>query len=445
MAVGTGLGRWGVAAAAAVLLAGCSALTPGSNTAQNGANEPARAVSTVLPTEPVTIRLAFTDGPEMVEQLVAAFEAKHPQVTIEPQYTEFSDYTKSIKLTMTSDSPPDIAQYSVAMKDLIGTGHILGLDAYRDAYGWTEKFPPNGLNQLTSDETGKVAGTGSLYGVPAGLSLTGVFYNKQLAAQAGITAPPRTLAEFEQALAKARDAGLTPLAVGALDSGALHLWAALLNVMMPTQEYRDWVNGQPNGSLTGPAALAATEKVAEWARNGYVAESANGTGQAQSTAAFASGDSVFLMNGNWAAAQIAAALGEGAGFFLMPGQTPDQPATGSGFSVSYTISQASQHPDVAAAFLDFLASPEAAAIESAGGFLPPNVDAAPAQTGVQADLHAAYARVIEADGLNVYPDFAAPAAYDRMASGLQALIAGEGDPQAFLTQVQEIRDDYHAK
>ena len=101
MAVGTGLGRWGVAAVAAVLMAGCSALTPGSNSAQNGANEPARAVSTVLPNEPVTIRLAFTDGPEMVEQLVAAFEAKHPQVTIEPQYTEFSDYTKSIKLTMT--------------------------------------------------------------------------------------------------------------------------------------------------------------------------------------------------------------------------------------------------------------------------------------------------------------------------------------------------------
>ena len=68
MAVRAGLGRWGMAAAAAVLLAGCSALTPGSNSAQNGADEPARAVSTVLPNEPVTIRLAFTDGPEMVER-----------------------------------------------------------------------------------------------------------------------------------------------------------------------------------------------------------------------------------------------------------------------------------------------------------------------------------------------------------------------------------------
>ena len=38
--------------------------------------------------------------------------------------------------------------------------------------------------------------------------------------------------------------GLAPLEVGALDSAGLHLWAALLNVVMPQDDYRDWVNRQ---------------------------------------------------------------------------------------------------------------------------------------------------------------------------------------------------------
>jgi ABC-type glycerol-3-phosphate transport system substrate-binding protein len=424
-------------------LAGCGALTPGSDEEKRDTSP--TSVSTELPDEEVTLDLAFTDGPEMVEALVAAFEDEHPQITINPQYTQFSDYVKNIKLTMTSDTAPDIAQYNVAMKDLIGAGEILELDEYSEAYDWPNAFPEISLTQLTSEPNGKTYGTGNLYGVPAGLSLTGIFYNKDLAEQAGIDGPPATLEEFEADLQAAKDAGLAPLEVGALDSAGLHLWAALLNVLMPQDDYRDWVNGQPGGDLTGPDAVAATEKLVEWAQKGYIAEGANGTGQADATAAFAQGKAVYLMNGNWAAAQVDDELGEDAGFFLFPGPTADGPATGSGFSVSYSVSARTDQPDAAAAFLDFLASDEAAAIESEGGFLPPNIEAAPEQTGVRADLYAAFQRVIEADGLNLYPDFAAPAAYDEQVSGIQKLIAGQGDVEEFLASVQATRDEYHGE
>jgi ABC-type glycerol-3-phosphate transport system substrate-binding protein len=432
----------GLATAFVLATTGCS-LTPGSD--GGGKDTAPDAVSTKLSDAKVTLQLAFTDGPEMVDALIAAFEDEYPQVTVKPLYTQFSDYVKNLKLMMTSDTAPDIAQYNVAMKDLIGAGHILDLDKYSDAYDWPSQFPKISLTQLTSEPDGKTYGSGNLYGVPAGLSLTGVFYNKKLAQQAGITTTPTTLAEFEADLKKAKDAGLAPLEVGALDSAGLHLWAALLNVMMPQGNYRDWVNGQKGGSITGAEALAATQKVADWAKAGYIAPGANGTSQADATASFAKGKAVFLMNGNWAAAQVSDELGDDAGFFLMPGVTADQPATGSGFSVSYSVSAETDHPDAAAAFLNFLASPEAAKIESDGGFLPPNIGAAPTQTGVRADLYGAFQKVIEADGLNLYPDFAAPAAYDEQVSGLQRIIAGKGDPQDFLDQIQETRDKYHGE
>jgi raffinose/stachyose/melibiose transport system substrate-binding protein len=430
-------------AALSLAVAGCGGLTPDSDD-EKKATEPT-SVSTELSKDEVTLDVAFTDGPDMVEALVAAFEAEYPQVTVNPQYTQFSDYSKNIKLTMTSDTAPDIAQYNVAMKDLIGADEILELDKYSEAYGWTEKFPEISLNQLTSEPNGKTFGSGHLYGVPAGLSLTGVFYNKALAEQAGIDGPPATLEEFSADLQAAKDAGLAPLSVGALDSAGLHLWAALLNVMMPQEDYLDWVNGQPGGDLTGPDAVAATQTLVDWSESGYFAPGANGTGQADATAAFAQGKSVFLMNGNWAAAQVSDELGDDAGFFSMPGTSEDAAATGSGFSVSYSVSARTDVPDAAAAFLDFLSSDEAAVIESEGGFLPPNIEAAPEQTGVRADLYAAFQGVVEANGLNLYPDFAAPSAYDQEVAGIQKLIAGEGDVAEFLDEIQATRDEYHGQ
>src|SRR5690625_270245 len=333
-----------------ILAAFVAACAPGgSANDEDDDSQPEGPVSTQLPDEDITLTLAFTDGPEMVEELTAAFEEEYPQVTIEEQYTQFSDYVQSLRLNMTSDSAPDIAQYAVVMKELVANGEIMDLGGYRDAYGWDEKFPTVSMDQLTSDESGKVYGTGNLYGVPAGLSLTGLYYNKELAEQAGITEPPTTLDELEQALAQAQDAGLTPISVGALDTGGIHLWAALINTVMPVENYRDWVNGVEGGTMTGDDAVAATARFTDWADAGDFNEGANGTGQEDTTTEFINGESVFLINGNWAAGQIAEEMGENAGFFLMPGQDDSAEPIGSGLSVAYTTPSPTPHPDTAAA------------------------------------------------------------------------------------------------
>ncbi|MBB4932380.1 raffinose/stachyose/melibiose transport system substrate-binding protein [Lipingzhangella halophila] len=440
------IGRPAAVGVAVCALVGCEALVPGGGGNNGGSGpDPDREVSTELPDEEVTLRLAFTDGPEMVEALADAFEEKHPQVTIEPEHTEFSDYETNLKLMMTSDSPPDIAQYNVQTKDLIGSGHILDLDPYYEAYNWSETFPENTLEPLRLEENGKVHGSGYLYGAPVGMSLSGIFYNKELAEEAGIDAPPGTLEEFERALEQAQDADLNPLHVGALDSGGVHLWTELLNSTMPPEEYQDWVNGVEGGSLTGDQALAATETMVDWAERGYINESASGLGQADSTAEFASGESVFLINGNWAAGQVDSEMGDNAGFFLLPGVEEDKEPVASGLSVSYNISAQTEHPDVAAAFLDFLGSPEAAEISSEGGFEPPNAEIAPEPSGVLSDVHDGYSAIIEEGTLNLYPDYSAPASYNEMVSGVQGLLAGDTEPADYLRNLQQVRDEYQSE
>ena len=61
------------------------------------------------------------------------------------------------------------------------------------------------------DDGGHRGATVRLYAAGLNYSMTGVFYNKELAAQIGMTEPPKTLAEFEALLQKAKDVGLQPI------------------------------------------------------------------------------------------------------------------------------------------------------------------------------------------------------------------------------------------
>lgn len=431
-----------VAVVAVVSLAACSGgLVPGGSSSKGSQDS---SVSTKVPKGKVTLRLAYTDLPPMIKELAAAYHKKHPNVTIKPQYTQFTDYVKSAKLSLSSDNPPDIAQFNPgAMQSSVAAGTLRPLDAYSDAYGWQKEMPKAPLDQLTIDKTGKVFGKGSLYAVPAGLSLVGVYYNKKLARQAGITSPPTTLAEFEKDLGKAKAAGQTPLMMGGLDYGALHLWAELLNVQMPAKDYRTWVFGHPGGTIKTPGAEKAATMMRQWTSKGYINKSANGTSETDSAAKFTQGKATFTVNGNWSAGDIAKGLGKDVGFFTMPAVQAGGNATGSGSSYSYAISDKSKHADVAANFLDFMTSSEAAAIEAKAGALPINAKATPKQEGVLGDITTGYQKVAEDNGYQPFPDFAAPAMLDKLTSGLQNVTGGRTSSSAYLDSLQGTWTSYH--
>lgn len=426
----------------ALIVVGC---TPGTANPTTSATTTTAGggISTAVPTDPVTLTLAFIDNPDMTDALADAFQAKYPQVTIETQFTQFADYVKSLRLSMSSDSAPDIAQYNPALKDLSAAGLVVDLTGYEEEYGWDAKFPKSALDQLRVDDTGKILGTGSLVAVPGGLSLVGLYYNKSLMQEAGINAPPTTVDELTADLAKAKAADITGLALGGLDYGSLHAWAGLMNSMANTSDWRDWINGTAGANIVTPDAIAATTVFAEWTKNGYAPDSANGTTEADSATAFAKGDGLFLVDGNWDAAAIGKTMGDNVGFTVFPPAAAGNKTVGTGFSVSYMLSSKGKHQAAAAAFLDFLSSPEAAVIESNGGFLPPNAKAAPPATGVQADLQAANEKVVSDDGLMAFPDFAAPAMIDSLTSGLQQVTAGRMEPKAFLESLQKVWTAYH--
>ena len=429
----------GLVAAVALALAGCATLGSGSTERDDAPQE----ISTDIPEEDITLRLAFTDDPP-TDALIEGFQEKHPNVTIEAEQTDFGNYVTSITRSMSSDDAPDIAQYNPgAMRSLVPAGHVMDLTDYSELYGWEEEFPPATLDQLRSDDEAKQFGTGGLYAAPGALSVVGVFYNKEILADAGVDSPPGTLDEFTDALAAVESNGEDPLSVGGLEVGAFHLWNTVLNSVGDTQSYLDWVYGVPDSTIETDAAREATDIVAEWAEAGYITDSANATSDADALANFTAGDAAFHITGNWAAAAVQEEMGDDAGFFILPGTSADAQPVASGSSVAYSISSQSEHPDVAAAFLDYLSSPEAAVIQVDSGFMPVSSDAEIATDGLLGEIATEFTPVAEHSNIVPFPDFAAPGMVDRLTAGQQGIISDQMTTDEYLAMLQEAWVAHH--
>ena len=149
--------------------------------------------------------------------------------------------------------------------------HVLkNLDGYYNTFGWS-KFPASDLEQLRVAPSGSPQGVGPLWAMGINYSMTGVFYNKALAAKIGITSPPATLAQLDADLAKAKTAGVLP--VEQFDSAGNGGLIFPLQYLMAdytiaasgsVQPINAWVLDQPHATVVTKANLQAVEHLDQW-------------------------------------------------------------------------------------------------------------------------------------------------------------------------------------
>jgi ABC-type glycerol-3-phosphate transport system substrate-binding protein len=222
----------------ALALTGCA---PGGS-ASNAAGSDEKP-SLDLGADEITISLISTpESGASTKATIAAFEKEYPNVTVEYQQTNYDDYNKSVNLELSSDSAPDIALLN-SVNNTVKNGLVLDLDPYADLYDWTEKYPANQLNQWRVGENGSTLGDGALYAAPAGFSEVGLYYNKAIAAELGVTAPT-TLAQLEEQLGAAAVAGFTPLQLGNAEGHASFVVQSIGQSIDGPGEYADWSFGK---------------------------------------------------------------------------------------------------------------------------------------------------------------------------------------------------------
>jgi raffinose/stachyose/melibiose transport system substrate-binding protein len=394
-------------------------------------------------TASVVLKATFETGFDLPFKLSEEFTKQFPNVTWDISQDQFANLITSTPLVLASDNPPDLLRLPT-MVSFAKDGLLLNLDPYSTAFGWNN-WPVPQLNENRIDADG-VRGSGTLYAMGLNYSLTGVFYNKKLAAQIGMTEPPKTVAEFEDLLAKAKAAGLQPIMEWGSAKSGMGLAFPLQQLMAaygPVEPINDWIYGKAGATIDTPTNLTAAQHLEQWIKAGYFPKDINAIEYTDAAARFGKGEGVFTFNGDWQNAGYDTDLPGNVGFFLMPPAEAGGGYAGMSAPLTFGIAAKAKNPDCAAFFLNWVATNDAARqIDvSVGGSNPggpsdatmPNVTAG----SVTAETLAA-GPVMGADGGAM--DFIANATSSIFAQGwtpeLQKMVGGQQDAAGLLKAVQ---------
>jgi raffinose/stachyose/melibiose transport system substrate-binding protein len=354
----TGAGRRGpsrplVAAAAAALA--LAALVVASVVPATAATSTAAAKPT-CGTAPVTMEAYVETGFPVPIELTKEFTRQYPNVKWHIRQDQFAVITQNAPLVLSGPNPPDIMrlpQVSGLVKD-----HLLkNLDGYFKAFGW-KSFPAASLAQVRMPASGRPRGTGSLWAYGLNYSLTGVFYNKTLAAKVGMTKVPQTLAELDALLAKAKSAGVTPIVQfnGGATGGLLFPLQQLMAAYGPTAPINNWIFQKPGANIDTPSNRAAAAHLQRWIKAGYFNDDANATDYPTMMSKFQHGEGLLMFDGDWESGNLDKLMPGKVGFFLMPTRKAGGKRTAMSAPLTYGIAAKAKHADCAAFFFNWLAT-----------------------------------------------------------------------------------------
>lgn len=340
------LRRVGIAAAAAataaLVISGCAGTPSGEQTAE-------------LSDEPVTIGITWWGGDARAEQTQAAideFEKEHPNITVEPQYADWSGYWDQLATATAAGDSADVIQMD---------------ELYLASYGARGALADFGTLDVDTSEyadealaTGQVGG--AQYALPIGVGVYAIVANADLFAQYGVELPDDETWTWDDYAAAAKElsdksggAIKGTGAIGGLDAGSLKYWARSAD---------NEVFDDDNSVTLDPDALADM-----WQFQLDLIDS----GASQAGDAIFEGQAAGISGGPLATGKVALGMAyntqitalqsaSGADLRLLKLPEPkDVHPNSYKPSMYWSVSSKSEHPAEAALLVDFLLNSEAAA------------------------------------------------------------------------------------
>ncbi len=431
--------RGSVALSALAVVAACSA--PGSDSGGAEDAEP-ESVSTDIGDADIELTLYDGAGLKAVDDaLIAGFQKKFPNVTVKTRFDPDDVQAQNAPRVLASDDPPDIARIN-ALADIVGNGQLTKLDPWATEYGW-DKLPEGQLAMYRVSDDG-VRGSGSQYTMASGFVLTGLYYNTDVAKKVGMNEPPKTEAELDEDLAAAKDAGVTPIMAGNQTGQVITSVQTMMNNASGRDPINDWVFDVPDATIDTAENLAAVEKVAGWADDGYFNDDTNGTDSTGALGRFVKGESLFYFSGSWDSSSLQDQMGDKVGFVLAPQGDAGTPLGMSDPVSNFGIPSKSDEKDAAAAFLDYLISPEARQIVADTFGAGPSGTGEPPTTEpgtLKAQVQEGFSTLVDADGQVQFVNNATSGINADWIAQTQELVEGRVSPEDYLKNIQAAYED----
>ena len=294
-----------IAAVAALGLAACS-----SN------NTPAATTPAAQPTGGATTGGAGTDtgaltvwennttgtkGPAFWQQVKADYAKVQPGVTVTIVPVQNEDLDGKLQTAMNGGTPPDVflQRGGGKLADMVNAGFVAEVKSK------PADIPDGAFAAYTLG--------GKTYGLPMSLLPGGFFYAKDLFTAAGITTPPKTLDELNQAVTKLKATNVAPIALGAQDAWPAAHWFYWFSLRECTQDALE--KAATTANLSDPCFLKAGTDLQTFA-----ATKPFNDGFLTTSAQKGAGSSAGLVANHKAAMELMGAWDPG----VIGGLTPDQ-------------------------------------------------------------------------------------------------------------------------
>ncbi len=336
----------------------------------------AEAEEEVVSAEPVTVTWWHIQTEEtqkaLWQDLADQYMAENPNVTIEITVLENENFKAKMSTVMQTGEVPDIFQSwgGGTMNDQAVAGLLRDITAELATDGWGDTFSPGALGVYAYD--------GVNYGVPRDMGMVGFWYNTELFAEAGIDSAPTTWAELLEDVQTLKDAGITPIAVGAGDKWPAAFWWEYLCVRIGGQAAFLAAESR-EGSFTDAPFVEAGEKILELVDLNAFQDGFLGSTWGDEGTLMGNGEAAMDLMGQWAPGSFRENSADGTGldgkigWFPFPmveggaGGASDGLGGGNGFVVGANA------PDAAVDFLKYISSVESQTAQAEIGMSVPVV------------------------------------------------------------------------
>jgi multiple sugar transport system substrate-binding protein len=306
--------------------------------------------------EEVTLRFAWWGGDSRhayTQELIDIYEADNPNISIEPQFVDFEDYWNRLATETAAGDTPDVMQQDLRyLADYGNRGVLADLNEYLG----------NGIDNAALDEeimtTGQVDGV--QYGIPTGVNAFGIVADPTLFEELGVELPDDTTWTWEDFTAlgaqitEASGGEVYGIQDGGFNETSLEIYLRQ--------------NGEALYTEDGSALGFTPETMAAWWQHSIEQRDQGATPPASVTVEVQNAgidQSLLATNtgamGFWWSNQLGA-LAEGAGHDL---QILRFPGGSEGMylksAMLWSMAADTDHPEEAAAFIDFLLNDERAA------------------------------------------------------------------------------------